>query len=136
MERRQRFRAAGLLAQQCWGDKIRPVASRLHVDKLHSRREAQAFFLESKSSLGTASSLAAMMKSFSVSPLRECVHSSTFSRFQFCAGSALLQPPTQAVSVVRSQGSRLIVLSRIPGLLTASPPRRWSRSSLSQAVLL
>ena len=87
--------------------------SRHHVDKEgHSRRKAHPFFLESRSSLGTASSLAAMMKSFSVSPLRECVHSSTLSRFQFCTRSALLQAYTELGPNVRSRGSRRTVLLR------------------------
>ena len=59
-------------------------------EQVHDRRGGQAFFLESRSSLATASSLAAIMKSFSVSPPRECVHSSTLSRFQFCAAAPCL----------------------------------------------
>ena len=45
------------------------------------RQAAQAFFFESRSSLGTASSLAARMKSFSVRPSRARVQSSTLSLF-------------------------------------------------------
>ncbi len=43
-----------------------------------------AFFLDNRSSMPTAFSLAARMKSFSVRPSRVCVHSSTRSLFHPC----------------------------------------------------
>ena len=50
-----------------------------------------AFFLDNRSSMPTAFSLAARIKSFSVRPSRECVHSSTRSLFHPCAAIYVLK---------------------------------------------